>query len=94
MTWRRILQTSTHERSTWFFEDSYPHSWSLAEAEGAYRSRIRLERKHSGIGERFYRPEHRFKGGAPPRQPFAFLLQVRIENCVDDLPRIFAFDES
>ncbi|XP_011343929.2 lysosomal-trafficking regulator isoform X3 [Ooceraea biroi] len=56
--WRDIAKRLTHERAPWHFPESYPRSWELDPTEGPARVRIRLQRCHLNIDERFLLPEH------------------------------------
>lgn len=61
--WRDLAKRLTHERALWHFPESYPCSWELDPTEGPARVRIRLQRCHLDIDERFFLSEHKDKLG-------------------------------
>jgi hypothetical protein len=56
--WRDIAKRLTHEKASWHFPNSYPRSWELDPTEGPARVRIRLQRCHLNIDQRFFLNEH------------------------------------
>ncbi|XP_077276800.1 lysosomal-trafficking regulator mauve isoform X2 [Temnothorax americanus] len=56
--WRDIAKRLTHERAPWHFPESYPRNWELDPTEGPARVRIRLQRCHLNIDNRFFLPEY------------------------------------
>ncbi|XP_036146533.1 lysosomal-trafficking regulator isoform X4 [Monomorium pharaonis] len=59
--WRDIAKRLTHERAPWHFPESYPKNWELDPTEGPARVRIRLQRCHLNIDEKFFLPEYQDK---------------------------------
>lgn len=61
--WRDIARRLTHEKGPWYFPESYPRSWELDPTEGPARVRIRLQRCHLNIDQRFFLTQHTEKLG-------------------------------
>lgn len=61
--WRDLVKRLTHERAPWYFDDKYPTSWELDPTEGPARIRIKLQRCHLDLQQKFFLPEHKYKSG-------------------------------
>ncbi|KAK2579125.1 hypothetical protein KPH14_001295 [Odynerus spinipes] len=79
--WRDLAKRLTHERALWHFPESYPGSWELDPTEGPARIRIRLQRCHLDIDERFFLPEHKNKLGASEIEaPLSYLFVMNRQD--------------
>lgn len=76
--WRDIAKRLTHERAPWHFPENYPRSWELDPTEGPARIRIRLQRCHLSIDERFFLPEHQDRLGMCKANKKNIILSVLI----------------
>ncbi|XP_043669052.1 lysosomal-trafficking regulator isoform X1 [Vespula pensylvanica] len=75
--WRDLAKRLTHERALWHFPESYPCSWELDPTEGPARVRIRLQRCHLDIDERFFLAEHKDKLGVSKIEaPLSYLFSM------------------
>ena len=73
--WKDLTKRLTHERAPWHFPDSYPTSWELEPTEGPGRVRIRLQRCHLNIDERFFMSHHHKKlDAAKIEAPLSYLF--------------------
>lgn len=62
--WRDLVKRLTHERAPWYFSENYPKGWELDPTEGPARVRIRLQRCHLNIDEKFFLPEYKDRAGS------------------------------
>ncbi|XP_034950425.1 lysosomal-trafficking regulator [Chelonus insularis] len=56
--WKDIIRRLTHERGPWYFSKSYPQNWELDPTEGPARVRIKMQRCHLNIDNKFFMPEY------------------------------------
>ncbi|XP_074593895.1 lysosomal-trafficking regulator-like isoform X3 [Brevipalpus obovatus] len=83
--WKSIIEMFSHERSVWYYSDTYMHSWELDPTEGPMRIRRRLRRCNLNIPDRFFCKDAPGQVKCVSRN-LAFLFQKNIhESDINDL---------
>eukprot|EP00795_Rhopilema_esculentum_P002843 gene2843-1077_t len=87
--WRKIINRLTQERALWCDDpESCCTSWQLDPTEGPSRVRIRLQRCHTEVPQKFFLSSSKKSKHHQAEQTLSYLF---IESCSEDEPTYYTF---
>ena len=79
-SWKNLIEMFTHEKSIWYYPESFPQSWELDPTEGPQRIRRRLRRCNLEIADKFFQSEYHKKSSLDMTTNLAYIFQKDIHE--------------